>query len=187
MEESRVVVGTRSKTDRRTKIGGVLLIIAGVLAILAPFVAGIAVTAAVGWLLLLAAGAHLLYSWHSRSAGAVIWQLIIGILYVWVAFYLIFHPARGLATLTLLLAFYFAIEGIMEIIMYFQLRRSYRAGWFLLDGLITFFLGVLIWAHWPSSTVWVLGTVVGISLLISGIARLYFRSTRLVPGQVGVA
>lgn len=166
------------------KIVGILLILAGLLAILLPFIAGIAVTAVVGWLLLLAGIAHLIYCWQSRSTGSVIWQLIIAILYLFVGFYLIFHPARGLVTLTLLLASYFVIEGILELVMYFHLRRAHRASWFLWDGIITLLLGILIWAHWPFSSVWVLGTLIGISLLISGFARLFWRPTLGTAGLI---
>ncbi|MGC1784971.1 MAG: DUF308 domain-containing protein [Acidobacteriaceae bacterium] len=168
--------------NKASKFVGILLIIAGLLAIFLPWIAGIAITAIVGWLLLVAGFAHLLYGWHTRSTGGVIWQLVIGILYLLVGFYLIFHPARGLVTLTLLLASYFVVEGILELGLYFRLRRSHRAGWFLWDGLITLFLGILIWAHWPFSSVWMLGTIVGISLLISGFAMLSFRSDRPILG-----
>jgi uncharacterized membrane protein HdeD (DUF308 family) len=42
----------------------------------------------------------------------------------------------------------------------------------LFDGIITLILGALIWAHWPSTAVWVIGTLIGISLMFSGISRL---------------
>ena len=157
---------------------GIVLIVAGVLAILLPLFAGVAVTAVVGWLLLLAGAAHLLFGWLARGAGAVIWQLLIGALYLFVGFFLILHPQRGLVTLTLLLAAYFVVEGVIELVMYARLRRGHRAGWFLWDGLVTLVLGILIWSHWPISSVWALGTIVGISLLMSGIARLTFRTGR---------
>lgn len=166
---------------------GIVLIIVGILAILVPFIAGIAITAAIGWLLLIAAAAHFMYSWHSRSTGAVAWQLIVGLLYLLVGLYLIFHPTRGLVTLTLLLASYFVVEGIIEIVIYFRVRGASRSGWFLWDGLITLFLGILIWAHWPFSSIWVLGTLVGISLLISGLARVFFRAQPPLLGAIGVA
>lgn len=165
-------------------IVGVLLIVIGLLAILLPFIAGIAITAFIGWLLLLAGIVHLFYCWHSRDTGGVIWQLLIAILYLFVGFYLVFHPARGLVTLTLLLASYFVAEGVIELVLYFRLRRSHRAGWFLWDGLITLLLGILIWAHWPFSSVWVLGTLIGISLLISGLTRLFARPTFATTGVV---
>jgi uncharacterized membrane protein HdeD (DUF308 family) len=163
----------------------ILLIIAGLLAIFLPFVAGIAITAVVGWLLLIAAIAHFVFAWHTRGTGVVIWQVVIGLLYLLVSLYLLFHPARGLVTLTFLLAWYFFFEGVMELVLYFRVRRSHHAGWFLWDGIITLFLGILIWAHWPYSSVWVLGTIVGISLLISGVARLTLRTRQPLLGGVG--
>jgi uncharacterized membrane protein HdeD (DUF308 family) len=172
-----------SKSGGRT-IVGVLLIILGLFAILLPFVAGIAITAFIGWLLLFAGIAHLIYSWHSRSTGGGIWQVLISILYLFVGFYLIFHPARGLVTLTLLLASYFVVEGVIELVLYFRLRSSHRSGWFLWDGVITLLLGVLIWAHWPFSSVWVLGTIIGISLLISGFTRLFAKPTFAPAGLI---
>ncbi|MES2220292.1 MAG: DUF308 domain-containing protein [Acidobacteriota bacterium] len=165
-----------AKGGGRTIVGA-LLIILGILAILLPFFAGIAITTFIGWLLLFAGIVHLIYCWHSRNTGGVIWQLLIAILYLFVGFYIIFHPARGLVTLTLLLASYFVVEGVIELVLYFRLRSSHRAGWFLWDGLITLLLGILIWAHWPFSSVWVLGTIIGISLLSSGFARLFARPT----------
>ncbi len=165
-------------SNRWSNTVGILLIVAGLLAIFLPLVAGVAITAVIGWLLLLAGGAHLLYAWSSRGAGAVIWQLIIGVVYIFVAFYLILHPARGLLTLTLLLAAYFVVEGVIELITYARLRASHRANWFLWDGLITLLLGIFIWSGWPFSSVWALGTLVGISLISSGIARMTFRAGR---------
>jgi len=179
MNEITPGVALAPDRTKRAMIIGTVLIIVGVLAILSPWIAGIAVTAAVGWLLLIAGGAHVFYAWHARGTGAVIWQLIVGFLYLLVGFYLIFHPSRGLVTLTLLLASYFIVEGIVEIVIYFRLRHSSRSSWFLWDGLITLLLGILIWVHWPFNSVWMLGTLVGISLLVSGLARIFFRA----PGQ----
>ncbi len=170
---------------RGSWVVGVLLILAGLLCIVLPFFAGVAVTGIVGWLLLFAAFAHLLYAWSARGAGSVIWQIVIGLVYLAVALYLIFHPARGLLTLTLLLACYFVVEGVLELVIYFQLRRVRRSGWFLLDALITLFLGGLIWAHWPFSSVWALGTIVGVSLLSSGFTRLSFGGGRTALPAAG--
>lgn len=99
-------------------------------------------------------------------------KVLLGILYLCVAIYLLDHPARGLATLTLALAFYLLIEGVFEIVLYFQHRPAAGSGWFLMDGIVTLILGGMIWATWPSSTEWVVGTLVGISIFFSGVTRL---------------
>ena len=150
----------------------VLMIIAGIFAIVLPLETGIAVNLFIGWMLLFAAAAHFVYAWSTRHSGGVIWKVLLGILYLVIGFYLLEHPARGLATLTLVLAYYLLIEGVMEIILFFQHRSAPGSVWFLLDGIITLILGGLVWKTWPSSTEWVIGTLVGISMLFSGAARL---------------
>jgi uncharacterized membrane protein HdeD (DUF308 family) len=150
----------------------IIMIVAGLLAIAMPLEAGIAVNIFVGWMLIFAGLAHFVFAWFTRRTGSVLLKILLGILYLGVAFYLLDHPARGLATLTLALAFYFLIEGIVEIVLYFQHRPAGGSGWFLFDGIITLILGVMIWRLWPSSTEWVLGTIVGISIFFSGVTRL---------------
>jgi uncharacterized membrane protein HdeD (DUF308 family) len=150
----------------------IILIVAGLLAIAMPLEAGLAVNIFVGWMLIFAAAAHFVFAWFTRRTGSVLLKVLLGILYLCVAVYLLSHPARGLATLTLALAFYLLIEGITEIVLFFQHRPARGSGWFLLDGIITLILGGMIWTTWPSSTEWVLGTIVGISIFFSGVTRL---------------
>src|SRR5580692_8517324 len=82
---------------------GVLLLIAGLIAIALPPIAGIAASVFFGWLLLIAGIAHLVYAWSERGAGAVIWQVLIGIVYVIAALYMLVLPLAGMVTLTLVL------------------------------------------------------------------------------------
>ncbi|MFZ0580013.1 MAG: HdeD family acid-resistance protein [Candidatus Acidiferrales bacterium] len=150
----------------------IIMIIAGLLAIAMPLEAGLAVNIFVGWMLIFAGLAHFVFAWFTRRTGSVLLKVLLGILYLGVAIYLLEHPARGLATLTLALAFYLLIEGIAEIVLYFQHRPASGSGWFLVDGIITLILGGMIWRLWPSSAEWVLGTIVGISIFFSGVTRL---------------
>ena len=82
------------------------------------------------------------------------------------------NPLIGVASLTLALAIYLFAEGVLELVLSFTLRPMPGSGWLLLDGIVTLILAILIWRAWPSSTAWVLGTLVGISMLFSGTARL---------------
>jgi uncharacterized membrane protein HdeD (DUF308 family) len=152
----------------------ILLILAGLAAICLPFLAGVAASIAVGWLLLIAGIIHLVFGWHTRSAGAVIWKLLVGLAYLFAAFYILDHPGRGLLTLTLVLAFYLFFEGIFEAVIYSQLRRFPGSGWFLFDAIVTIILGIMIFMSWPVSSVWAVGTLIGISILFSGISRLSY-------------
>ena len=166
-------IGTIVKESIGWSIGlSVLMIVAGILAIVVPPAAGIAVAILVAWLLVFSGGAHLVFAWHTRTAGGFIWELLLGIVYILVGVYLLFHPVAGLASLTLALAIYLFAEGILELILSARLRPMPGSGWLLFDGIITLILAVMIWRTWPSSTEWVIGTLVGISMLFSGITRL---------------
>ena len=85
--------------------------------------------------------------------------------------YMLMNPLLGVLSLTLLLEIFLVIEGVFETALYSGIRHVRNSGWVLFDGVITLLLGILIWFHWPSSPVWVIGTLVGISLMFSGISR----------------
>jgi len=150
----------------------VLMIVAGSLAIIVPPVSGIAVTLLVGWLMVLCGAAHLVYAWHARSGGGLLWGILLGILYIVAGGYLLLNPVAGLASLTLVLGAYLLMESILEFILSFQLRPLPGSGWLLADGIVTLILAIMIWRTWPASSMWVIGTLVGISMLFSGFARL---------------
>lgn len=159
-------------TSRWSIVWGVLLFILGILAIGWPTHAAVAVSKLIGWLLVFAGLDHIIFAFHAKSVGAAIWDILVGVAYIAVGIYMVVHPLIGVASLTLLLAVLFFLEGLLEVIGYFQIRRLSGSAWFLLDGIITLLLGGLIWAHWPSSSLWVIGTLVGVSMIVSGVARM---------------
>jgi uncharacterized membrane protein HdeD (DUF308 family) len=150
----------------------VLMIVAGIVAIASPIAAGIAVNLLIAWLLVFSGGAHLVFAWHTRSSRGFLWELLLGVLYVFIGAYLLMHPLAGLASLTLALAIYLFMEAVFEFALGFTLRPLPGSGWLLLDGIVTLVLAVMIWRTWPSSTPWVIGTLVGISMLFNGSSRL---------------
>lgn len=150
---------------------GVLLIILGTAAVASPFLAAVAVNAAIAWLIVLAGVVHLALAFHAHRAGSLIWKLLVGLAYVCFGGYLIVHPVAGVASLTLLLASLFLVEGILDVVLFFQMRAMQGSSWVLLDGIVTLLLGLMIYMQWPSSSAWAIGTLVGVSLIISGVTR----------------
>jgi len=150
----------------------ILMIVAGLLAIAVPQAAGIAVNILVAWLLIFSGGVHLAFAWYTRTAGGLAWELLLGVLYLVIGVYLLVNPVAGLASLTLALAIYLFFEAVLEFALGFKLRPLPGSNWLLFDGVVTLILAVMIWRTWPSSTEWVIGTLVGISMLFSGASRL---------------
>ena len=151
---------------------GVLFIVLGIFAIAEPFAAGLGVTLLVGWLLVIGAVAHFFAAFKGGGAKHVLLQVLVGIVYLIGGLYFLTHTIMGVSTLTLLLSGVILAEGVLEVVAYFRLRSMHGASWMLLNGVVTLLLGGLIWFHWPSSTVWAIGTLVGVNLLMTGISRL---------------
>jgi len=173
-EGLRNPLGVAKKITGWYLAAAVLFIILGIFGIVEPGIAGLGVTLLVGWLLAIGAIFHFIAAFKGGGAKQVIFQVLIGILYAVGGFYFLTHTIMGTATLTLLLAGIILAEGVIEIISYFRMKKEGASGWLLLNGIITLALGALIWFHWPSSTVWAIGTLVGVNLLITGISRLMF-------------
>ncbi len=150
----------------------VLLIVTGLFAMLIPSVSGIVITLFFGWAMIISGITHFVFAFKTHTTGGLIWELVIGAVYLFTGVYLILHPLSALIALTLILAIYLFFEGIVEIIQFFQLRPRHGAGWLLVDAAVTLILAIMIWRSWPASTVWVIGTLVGISMIFSGFSRL---------------
>jgi uncharacterized membrane protein HdeD (DUF308 family) len=164
------------ETEKHSKtwsiVGAILMIIAGVLAICLPVASSIGVVIILSWLLIIAGIAHVIAAFRFKSFGNVLWELILAAVAVFVGLYMRAHPVMGLATLTLVMAFYFLATGCSELALYFRNRSLPNSGWVLFHAIINFLLFVLIWIHWPANSLWLIGMFVGIDLLFGGIARL---------------
>jgi uncharacterized membrane protein HdeD (DUF308 family) len=152
----------------------VLFIVVGMFAIIEPALAGWTVGRLVGWLLVFGGATHLIGGFKGGGVKQVVLQILVGLAYVIGGFYCLTHPLLALGTLTLLLAAVILAGGVLEIISYFRLKRENASGWMLINGIIALLLGGMIWLHWPSSSVWAIGILVGVTLLMTGMARLMF-------------
>src|SRR5580700_10941368 len=152
-------------------VWGVLLIIFGMVAVGTPFLAAAAVVGLIAWLIVLAGVVHLMLAFRAHGAGSVIWKALVGIAYLCFGGYLLVRPVAGVASLTLLLATLFLVEGVLDIVLYVKTRSIHGSSWVLIDGIVTLLLGGMIYMQWPSSSAWAIGTLVGISLIFSGVAR----------------
>ena len=147
---------------------GILTVIFGVVAIASPMITGVAVAVFVGFLLFASGVAQIVHAIKSKQWGTGFWGTVIGLLGVVAGLLMIFRPVVGLVTMTILLAIYFLIDGISEIIAAFKIKPDQGWGWVLFNGIIAVLLGFMIWRQWPVSGAWAIGLLVGIHILITG-------------------
>ena len=149
---------------------GIVLVVAGIAAIMFPLVSTIAAKIALGWIFLAAGIVMVIHAFSIQKWGGFLMELLLGVLYLFAGGWLAFFPFTGIVTLTILLAALFLAEGVVEVIMGFRVRPHEGWGWLVFSGLIAVAVGLLIAAELPSSAVWAIGLLVGVNLLSTGIS-----------------
>lgn len=151
---------------------GLLLLVLGLIAIVVPAVATLAVTLVFGWLFLLSGIIGLITTFWMRGAPGFWWSLASAALAVLAGGYLLAQPIAGALSLTVVLIAFFIIEGIASVFFARDHRRdlSGQWGWMLLSGLVDLVLAVMLIAGLPSTAVWALGLLVGINMVFGGVA-----------------
>lgn len=146
---------------------GVLWIIVGVVAIAAPGLATLTSVVFFGWLLILTGIAKFIHAFSVRVGEGFFLDLLLSILRTIVGVLLVTRPGAGAVSLTLVLALYFCTAGLYRLGLALTVLPIHR-GWVALNGAISFVLGILIFLQWPSSSIWVIGTFIGIDLIVEG-------------------
>jgi uncharacterized membrane protein HdeD (DUF308 family) len=153
-------------------IQGLVVAILGLFALAAPVIATLAVDIYAGWLFLISGMVGIVMLFTRENVGSVLWTLIAAILALVVGFLLIWRPAAGVLSLTLLLVGFFIAEGVVQIVAAFKYRSAIGSAWtwLLFSGIVDLVLAAIIIMGWPGSAAWVLGLLVGINLFMSGLA-----------------
>jgi len=148
---------------------GVGLIVLGVIALGFVVAASVATTYLIGILLLLAGGAHVTVAgtfWDRRRGGFFL-GIILGALSIFAGILCLVYPGGSLQALTLILGCYFVGSGIARSII--NVRERFPGwAWGIATSASEILLGVLTLAWWPGTSLFVLGTILGVQLIFSG-------------------
>ena len=151
---------------------GVLTALLGLFLIAYPLAAATITTLLLGWVLIFVGIAQFVFALHSQTVGNFFLKVFLGLLYGIAGVALAFFPLAGVAALTVILGSLLVVYGIGAAVAAFEMRPVDGWGWFLFDGVATFLVGILILAKWPSSSLWAIGTLVGVAVLMGGISRI---------------
>jgi uncharacterized membrane protein HdeD (DUF308 family) len=105
----------------------------------------------------------------SRKWKGAILIILNGIICLIVGSMLLFYPLAGVIALTLLIGVMMIIQGIFEMIKSRQLKQKFWKNLLLTDGIFCLLLGILVTAGWPSDSIFVIGLLLGLTLLFAGI------------------
>ena len=153
-------------------IEGIVLVVFGAIAVVLPGIAALTVTILLGWLFLFSGILGLVTTIWMRQLPGFWWSLLSALLAILTGIALLAWPFGGVLSLTLVLAVFFVIEGVASIMYALEHRREFtgRRGWMLASGVIDLVLAVLILVGFPGTASWAIGLLVGINMLMGGVA-----------------
>ena len=157
------------KPGKKMTILGVIAIILGILAMLAPGLTGFSVTMILGVIVLVAGIVRMIWAFQAGSFGKGVLMFAIGGLTLLCGILLLANPLFAAATLTIMLIIYFLADGIVEIIAGFGAGMGDGGGWYIFGGIVSVLLGIMLWRQYPLSGVWALGILIGIKLFFVGL------------------
>ena len=96
-------------------------------------------------------------------------------LYLAAGILLLVNPVTGALSLTIVLAAYLLAGGVTKIVLGFQHKKDIPNAWFwiLFSGLVDIVLAFLIIQGLPGTAFWAIGLLVGINLVMMGIAIIF--------------
>ncbi|RKH13812.1 HdeD family acid-resistance protein [Corallococcus praedator] len=152
---------------------GMLTAAAGIVLLGATFFTSMVTIFFIGMMLVIGGIAEIVAGVRLRAqGGGPFWSFILGgLLTSVVGILAVVFPGAGLASLTLLLAGFFFANGLFHVITS-VMDRYPQWGWDAAFGLISVFLGISVMAQWPTSSVWLVGTLVGVGVFFRGIAMM---------------
>jgi uncharacterized membrane protein HdeD (DUF308 family) len=153
-------------------VEGAILLILGLVAVMVPIVATVAVEIIVGWLILVSGIVGLVTTFYMRRAPGFWWSLFSALIGTAAGVVLLLWPLNGALSLTLILTVFLAFEGVVSIMFAFDHRRelSGRWGMMLLSGIVDLILAGFIFSGLPGTAAWAIGLLVGINLVFGGTA-----------------
>lgn len=152
---------------------GILLVVAGVLAVLFPLFSSTAVVVLLGWLLIVSGVLQAFSLIGARHVPHFWLQLVSVILAILIGFLFLRDPGQGLVTLTLLLLVFFMIEGVSKVVFALTIKPLPNWGWVLASGALGMALSIILWASMPVTAEWLIGLLLGLQLIGTGAALAY--------------
>jgi uncharacterized membrane protein HdeD (DUF308 family) len=152
---------------------GIVLILGGFLVLGDIVLATLISTLLIGLTAVAVGAFEIVHAFWTKGWGGFIWQILLGALYVIFGWTVINQPVSGALVLTYVIALVFVVSGIVRAIV--AIRHWGEASWLMLiSGVFGVLAGLIILSKWPTSSIWVLGLLLGIDLISHGVAWLTY-------------
>ena len=175
----RRYLNTASESDASSsaKVIGIVTIILGIAALAAPFVVGESMLLFVGLVVTVAGVLRMIWAFRTHTLRSGFWKFLVGVLTLLAGVFILGHPLLASGALTIILASYLFMDGLVEIIVAFTLEGSKGKGWLLAGGVLSVLLACLLFFQAPFSGVIAIGVLMGVKLIFIGLIALLLGTT----------
>jgi uncharacterized membrane protein HdeD (DUF308 family) len=149
---------------------GIAMVMIGVTAIGSPLISTVTAKIFFGWLLLVSGLIQMFLAFSMRKWTELVIEILLGVQFALVGAWLVFYPPGGILALTVILGGVFIIQGTLEIVSALRMRPGDGWVWRMVAGIIALMVGLAIIARFPSSALWAIGALFGISFICTGAA-----------------
>jgi uncharacterized membrane protein HdeD (DUF308 family) len=153
-------------------IAGVVALVAGVLALANPLAATITALVLAAWGFIAVGATELIGTFLAEGWKAKVWSLLLGVVFIMIGTWLLGNPVAGVLKLTWVVAVLFAASGITKVILAFGARQTPYFWALLLSGVVSLVLAFMILSNFPYSAVTILGILLAVELISSGVANI---------------
>jgi uncharacterized membrane protein HdeD (DUF308 family) len=149
---------------------GLLFTALGFIALIAPVIFSITFEQIVGWLFFIGGATQMYHAYQIKGTPGYWMFIVSALLSLIFGVLMIFNPLAGLIALTVVIAAFFLVEGIVKIMYAFQIQTNTSWGWVLFSGCCSILIAMMVFFGWPLSAAWFIGTLIGVYLIINGLA-----------------
>jgi uncharacterized membrane protein HdeD (DUF308 family) len=152
---------------------GLFMIAAGILVLGDVAFFTVVSTIFIGWMAIVTGAFEIVHAFWTKGWGGLIWQLLLGILYIAFGVVVLSQPVASALILTYVLGLVLLISGVMRVLIGVSHWREF--GWIMLaSGAFGILAGLIILTGFPASGLWVLGLLLGIDLVTHGVGWLAY-------------
>ncbi|MBT8047054.1 MAG: hypothetical protein HKN57_08850 [Xanthomonadales bacterium] len=151
---------------------GIVMVLLGLLLLISPAAVGAAVVKLVALVLVVTGVAQLVQGLQAGRAAHSIISAVLGLIVAGVGIMVWMNPALGSSFLTALLMLFFVVHGLYKLSAAIRYRGVGGWLWLLFSGLVSLLFVYLLWKQWPLSGAWAIGVLVGLDLLLTGLAMM---------------
>jgi len=171
MAEAQATVDMK-RASRWVTVLGIVMIVAGILAVFAPAPAALAASLFFAAMFIVGGAAEIVHAIATRSHDGFAWKLLSGIAMGALGVLIAVFPAAGIASLALLVGALLLANGACSVMLALRVRPQKGWGWVLFDGALSIVLAGMIAIGWPATSIPIIGLLTGFALISGGVWRI---------------